>query len=167
MLRFRGVLRAVVLSIGLMTSGMGIAPVAAAEPDLDVVAYLDGKLIPIADVANYYCDDFSYPIIQCSRLSLVTQARALLLVRLTGVDYVSVFDLTSYNGGFMNISQDYPTLITVGWNDRVSSYRGRNGETGLFYTDWFYGGTSWGICCNQNVSSLGTYNNTFSSMKRT
>jgi len=67
----------------------------------------------------------------------------------------------------MNVSQDYAALSAIGWNDRISSFRGRNSETGQFWTDWFYGGTWYAFCCNTSVSNLGSFNNTFSSIQRT
>ena len=55
-------------------------------------------------------------------------------------------------------------LAWIGWNDRVSSFKGKNAQTGTFYTDWFAGGSGYGFCCNQQVSSLGGFNDTFSSV---
>lgn len=155
------------LAAGLAICGIaGAPPVTAAESEPEVRAYVDGHPIPISQVWRYYCDDFSYPVIQCSSLALVTETRGLLAAA-AGVDYATIYDHTSYSGGFMHISQDYGSLLSIGWNDKVSSFKGRNSETGRFWTDWFGTGTSWSFCCNQNVSSLGAYNNTFSSVHRT
>ena len=35
------------------------------------------------------------------------------------------------------------------------------------FTDWLFGGSSWPFCCNSQVASLGSYDNTFSSVQRT
>jgi hypothetical protein len=80
---------------------------------------------------------------------------------------VTIWDGAAFSGAFMNVSQDYSVLATIGWNDKISSFKGRNSETGTFYTDWFYGGSFWAFCCNAQLSSLGSYNNTFSSVLRT
>jgi hypothetical protein len=147
------------------------APTAAAAPgkadDGDVVAYVDGRRIQVEDIPRYYCDDFSYPVIQCSSVPLVADSRALSASLLAGVDYVTIYDQASFQGTWMHVSQDYAALVTVGWNDRVSSFKGRNSETGRFWTDWFNTGSPWSFCCNANVSTLGSYNNTFSSVVRT
>lgn len=145
--------------------------VAAAGSDSDtaplLTAYLDGKPIPLADVSRYYCDDFSYPVIRCSTSRLTIDLRAAVNSLLASVDYVTIFENTNYQGGAMNVSQDYNALAWIGWNDKISSFKARNSETGRFYTDWFYGGSTWGFCCNQTQASLGGYDNTFSSIERT
>jgi hypothetical protein len=128
---------------------------------------LDGKPIPLQDVGTHYCDDFSYPEIKCSSTPVLAAARATLVTLLTAVDYVSIFDLANYSGAYMNVSQDYSALSLIGWNDRISSFKGRNSESGTFYTDWFYGGAWWTFCCNQQTANLSTYSNTFSSILRT
>ncbi len=160
--------------IGLMVLGSltiaGLAhpratQAAASEPELS--ATLDGKPIPLEDVGKYYCDDFSYPEIRCSTSRLLPDSRALLVTLLTAVDYVTIYDGIGYSGAYMHVSQDYSVLSLIGWNDRISSFKGRNSETGAFYVDWFYSGTTWAFCCNQQTSSLGAYNNTFSSILRT
>ena len=65
------------------------------------------------------------------------------------------------------MSEDYSVLSLIGWNDRISSFKGRNSQLGAFYVDWFYSGTVWAFCCNQQVANLGSYSNTFSSIRRT
>ena len=162
------------LAIGLMVlSSLTIAglenPKAtrAADPDQELTATLDGKPIPLQDVGKYYCDDFAYPEIRCSSTRLLADARAALVTLLTGIDYVTIFDQPNYGGAYMNVSQDYSALALIGWNDRISSFKGRNSETGSFFVDWFYGGTQWAFCCNTQTASLGSYNNAFSSIIRT
>jgi hypothetical protein len=164
--RIRSITVAVVLGVQATMAGP-VLLVAAADSEPVLSAYLDGKPIALADVSEYYCDDFSYPVIECSASALVTSSRALVVSLLTSVDYVTVFENTSYGGAFMNISQDYTVLGLIGWNDRISSFKARNGETGTFYVDWFYNGSEWSFCCNTQQSTLGAYDNTFSSMHRT
>ncbi len=159
----------------LLVAGSLAAPTAisAADPEADpeasptLTAYLDGKPIPLADVSKYYCDDFSYPVIQCSRLALAVELRSTLVLLLTSVNYVTIWDYVNFGGPYMHVSQDYAVLATIGWNDRISSFKGRNSETGRFWTDWFNGGTSSSFCCNTTVSSLGSFDNAFSSIERT
>ena len=139
----------------------------AAEGDPQLTATLDGKPIPLEDVGKYFCDDFSYPEIQCSRSRLLPDARVTLVTLLAAVDYVTIWDQANYGGAFMNVSQDYSALSVIGWNDRVSSFKGRNSQNGVFYVDWFYSGSFWAFCCNSQYASLGAYNNTFSSITRT
>ena len=166
MARFRVLLAAIGLALALAAIGSGRPATAYVEHEGDFFAYLDGHPIPVNDVSRYFCDDFSYPIIRCSSLTVVVEARAVLVLA-TGVDYVTIYDQANYFGTYMNVSQDYGSLLSIGWNDKISSFKGRNSESGRFWTNWFNCGKSWSFCCNQNVGSLGLYNNTFSSMHRT
>jgi hypothetical protein len=138
----------------------------ASQPPQEVSAYLDGRPIPVASIPRYYCDDFSYPEIHCSSQKGVTETRTAAAAA-SGADYATIYDQSSFAGTYMHLSQDYPSLLTIGWNDRISSFKGRNLETARFWTDWFHGGTSWSFCCNTQTPLLGSYNNTFSSVHRT
>jgi len=42
--------------------------------------------VQVADVSRNFCDDFSYPTIQCSSSPQVIELRATTLLLLTGVD---------------------------------------------------------------------------------
>ena len=169
--RFRALTIGSLFAVSLATWASAPSPASAGDGAADVVATLtatlDGKPIPLADVGNYFCDDFSYPVIRCSTSQLVFEARATLNALLTSVDYVTIWEYEYYAGSGMNVSQDYTVLALIGWNDRISSFKARNGETGAFHTDWFYGGSTWSFCCNQQLPTLGGYNNTFSSVNRT
>lgn len=166
-----GSLLAVSLSIGGSVRPLAVIGADADAADADaaatLTAYLDGKAIPLADVSRYYCDDFSYPVIRCSTSQLLADTRAALSSLLTSVAYVTIYEQAYYGGGWMNVSQDYNALVLMGWNDKISSFKARNGETGAFFTDWLYSGSQWSFCCNQQLTSLGAYDNTFSSILRT
>src|SRR5207244_6651790 len=123
------------LTVGLMVTGLlTIAtvvqpmPVAATDPDQELTATLDGKPIPLEDVSKYSCDDFSYPEIRCSSTRVLQDARATLVTLLTSIDYVTIYDFTNFGGASMNVSQDYATLATIGWTDKISYFRARNDE---------------------------------------
>lgn len=64
----------------------------------------------------------------------------------------------------MHMSENYSLLSLIGWNDRISSYVAKNSMSGAFWTDWLYTGVRYNFCCNQQVGSLGSYNDTFSSV---
>ncbi len=168
MVSFRALTSALSLALAVGTTGLALPPAASGgEPEGEAVAFVDGRAIPISEVSRYYCDDFSYPVIRCSTLPAIVEARGSAVLVATSVNYVTIYDQANYFGTYMHVSQDYASLLTIGWNDKVSSFRGRNSESGRFWTDWFNGGTSWSFCCNTNVGSLGLYNNTFSSVHRT
>lgn len=168
--RLRAVLVATLLG-GLLAVPGAVHPpmVGAAEAGAAVTltAYLDGKPIPLKEVSKYFCDDFAYPVITCSASALISTTRSTLMTLLTSVEYATIYDNAFFGGAWMNVSQDYSAFSLIGWNDRVSSFKSRNSETGVFYTDWFWTGSQWSFCCNQQLTSLGAYDNTFSSIRRT
>jgi hypothetical protein len=142
----------------------------AAQPPAELSADLAGRPIELVSVGRYYCHDFDYPRIHCFRtpadLSAAMEPLAGLLAA-TSTNYVLIFDFPAYAGSYMYVSQDYAILAFIGWNDRIGSFKAQNHESGLFYTDWLYGGSTYSFCCNQNVASLGSFDNTFSSVRRT
>jgi hypothetical protein len=137
---------------------------AAPAPGPVLTATLDGHPIKPTAVANWYCDDFSYPVITCFSDPNALSVRDAAILSASSLDYVTIYDFTTYTGSFMQVSQDYTVLATIGWNDRISSFRARNSLDGHFFTDWFYGGTWYYFCCNQNAPSLGSFDNTLSSI---
>jgi hypothetical protein len=161
------------LAVGLLVLGVATvtlfraAPAAAGDGDPELSATLDGRPIPVGDVGRYICDDFAYPEIRCWASRVLADSRALAMTVLTSVDYATIYDFTSFNGSYMNVSQDYSALNVIGWSDKISSFKGRNAETGMFYVDWFYQGTWYAFCCSTQVGNLGVFSNTFSSMLRT
>ena len=167
MRRVRGLAAGVMALSLLAIAGLARpASVSATDPAQELTATLDGRPIPLGDVAKYDCDDFSYPEIQCWSTRVLAESRATLVTLLTSIEYVTVYDYSAFSGPFMNVSQDYSALALFGWNDRISSFKARNGETGTFFNDWFYGGAWYTFCCNTQVSNLGVYSNTFSSIRR-
>lgn len=136
------------------------------EVKFDMTATLDGRPIALVNVVKYFCDDFAFPVITCSTTAAVIETRVS-AAQVAAVDYVTIYDAAGFGGSYMHVSQDYAALSFIGWNDRISSYRARNFETGRFWTDWYDTGTSWPFCCNQQAGSLGGYDNTFSSIQRT
>ncbi|MCI0345638.1 MAG: hypothetical protein L0221_09385 [Chloroflexi bacterium] len=154
-----------------MTAG----PVAASTPDVSasldtdvaLVADLEGLPIPLVAVGKFHCNDVDFPAIHCFRSAAALSASVdieLSLSLQSASDYVQIYQDAGFGGPSMIVSQNYSVLATIGWNDRISSFRGKNFQTGTFFTDWFAGGTPYGFCCNQQVSSLGGFNDTFSSV---
>jgi len=129
-------------------------------------AELNGVPIELAKVGAYFCHDFAYPQIHCFTRASDLEAAAAPIVATSGVNWVAGFDFTSYQGPYMYFSQNYSVLATIGWNDRISSIIAVNNQSGRFWTDWFFSGTSYGFCCNQQIPSLGGFDNTFSSVSQ-
>jgi hypothetical protein len=158
--------RASTLVAGLLMLS-ATAPVAAfaGEPGQSPLrADLDGKPIPLIEVGDWYCHDFDAPVIHCFSSPKALETDVAPILAATSVTYVVVYEFTTFQGAYLYISNDVTVLGTLGWNDRISSFSVRNSMSGRFWTDWFYGGTSYYFCCNQWVGSLGSYDNTFSSV---
>jgi hypothetical protein len=133
-----------------------------------LTAYLDGRPIRVAEVGKWYCHDLGYPVIQCfsdpDQLEISTSAA--MTVAAAGVTYVTVYEFTTYQGAYMHMSEDYSMLSLLGWNDRISSFKVKNSQSGAFWTDWLYSGIKYNFCCNQQLGSLGSFNDSFSSVYR-
>ena len=140
----------------------------AATPAQGVLsADLEGGPIALSRVGSLHCHDFDRPRIHCFSTQVALDAAVSTTLMTSSTNYVLVFDGAGFTGSSMYISGDYSVLAAIGWNDRISSFKGQNGEFGTFYTDWFYGGSTWSFCCNQQASSLGSFNDAISSVQRT
>jgi hypothetical protein len=167
------------ITLLLMLVAIALVPpahAAAAEKPVDVTADLGGQAIALGSVAGFHCHDLDYPRIHCfetarardAALELEAGAGSPGPLGATAVSYVVVFEHASYGGASLVVSGDYSSLAFIGWNDRISSFKAQNGETGSFWWDWLYGGgTPYTFCCNQNISSLGIWNDNISSILRT
>ncbi len=173
-MRTAGFLASVAMLTALSaTAVFGASPAGSATAI--VTADVNGRMIKIASIAQYHCHDFDFPRIHCfqtaaelegAKLAQSTTLAAISPSFAAG-DYVTIFDGQVYSGGAMDLSQSYDALFSIGWNDRVSSYKDRNNVSGTFWTDWFSSGTARNFCCNTNVSSLpSNLDNAFSSVYR-
>jgi len=168
-MRARGIRRrssrlaASVAALLLIIAALPASALAAADPSAGRFADLDGQPLALNLVGQYYCQDFQHPAIHCFRTSADLEASVSTLAT-SSVDYVVIYDFTLYQGPYMYLSDDYTVLAVIGWNDRISSFRAINSMSGKFWTDWFYGGTGYSFCCDQNFGSLGSFDNSFSSV---
>jgi hypothetical protein len=165
------------------TSAMAAAPPTVEGSSAILRADLEGTPIKVTDVSAYYCHDFDYPELHCFATSealeeaLIGEAwpsgpRSLSATMVTAAfgpnDYVTIYSGSSYAGTFAHLAQNYDSLALIGWNDNVSSFKGRNSRRGVFREHWFAGGATTTFCCNQNIPSLPSgVDNTFSSVYRT
>jgi hypothetical protein len=153
------------LCAAIWLSLLATAPAAAASGPL-IQAELEGTPIPASDVGKYYCHDLAFPLITCFSRAAPLEA-SLADSQSAASIYVTVYSDASYTGAYAHLSEDYDGLWTIGWNDRVSSFVGRNGESGRFFTDWYEGGDRYDFCCDAEVPYLDSFDDTFSSAYRT
>jgi hypothetical protein len=143
-----------------------VAPQASAD---DLSATLDGKRIRIDRVPSLNCHDFDYPVIRCfSTPDLVAADIAARLdagsaegARLLSTGYVTVFQDVYYGAPFISLSNDQTSLSSIGWNDRISSFKSY-GASGGFYEHSPTGGTWYAYGSSTQIGSLGAMNDKFS-----
>lgn len=161
MIRRRAKWRGALVALTLL---LGIPSVATATAG-EIVADLDGTSIYPSEVGLYYCHDLDYPAVHCFRsasgLEVAVAATAEQI-------YVTVYSGASYSGSYAHLLQDYDGLWSIGWNDRISSFKPRNSASGSFHEDWYAGGWRFDFCCDDGVPWLSDpYDNAFSSVYRT
>ena len=160
-MRTVGVVAALIASF-TFGAGSSVSAMSQASPTSPaIVADLDGQPVKSALISRFYCHDFDSPNVHCFRSAsaLERAVRRLAEDRVTrqsgsattvsggGLagptagtlasvlgDYVLVYDGTYYSGAYMYISQNYDTLWSISWNDRISSFNGRNGASGAART---------------------------------
>jgi hypothetical protein len=157
----------------LMAAAMLNAPLtalAADEPTARLRAFLGDREIATSEAGRHHCHDLDHPVVRCYRSAAEAERavaeRLQQEASLLATNFVRVFEHASYNGASAYLSQNYSDLGSIGWNDRISSYRVLNGGSGTFHQPVSYSGIQLGFCCNDNVSSLSaTYNDQFSSVQ--
>jgi len=129
----------------------------SADPGADgpaIEADLNGDAIDVSEIPAFYCHDRDFPRIHCfatakARERALADAATSSALQVTAAsDYVQIFAGTGATGASTYLSQNYDTLALLGWNDRIRSYRGLNGGSGIFWTDWFASGSDLAFCCN-------------------
>lgn len=156
--RLAGLLMVAILTL------TGGAPVAS---EGRLTAELDGRRIPLKTVSDFHCHDLAYPKITCFRSLAEAEAdiRHSLAARGTlSLNYVRMYEDDQYQGASLAVSQGYPNLGTIGWNDRVSSFKVLNGGSGSFREHAGPEGASYPFCCANSVPDLGSWNDVFSAV---
>jgi hypothetical protein len=79
--------------------------------------------------------------------------------------YVIAWEHADYNGSSRAMSIDYANLGSIGWNDRITSFKSF-GATGRFWQHSPWDGWSYGFGGSTRVSNVGpTYNDAFSGLE--
>ncbi len=168
-----------ILTVALAIAMAGVyAPSARAAGGPVIEADLGGRSIPAVDVGRYHCDDVDFPRIHCystaaalehavaSRLANARSEGPGALATALTVTYVHIYADITYQGASAYLSVAYDDLSVIGWNDRISSFKGQTGNGGTFFEHIYGGGFAYGFNANQNVSYVGdAYNDRFSSVR--
>jgi len=159
------------IALALVSGALLLAsplPLRASEP---IVADLDGRPIRTTEVGSHNCHDFEFPRIHCfetvDALDLsVARYGAGPLTAPAGVTYVRIWEHESYAGSSAYLSNNYADLGTIGWNDKITSFKSFNAQSGAFYEHNSYAGLVYSFCCNTSVWNVGgSYNDRFSSVR--
>jgi hypothetical protein len=158
----------------------------AIAPDGTVVtATYEGVPIDPHAASSYYCHTRDYPVVRCFA-SQAEVDRDLHWVEPTqpggpaasvasgssdagpdwpqGVAYTIAYWDISYGGSALTVFGPLPYLGVLGWNDSISSFKSVNCGLPRYYVDAEYSGSYWQNGCNAWSPSLGSYNDTFSSV---
>lgn len=158
----RGIGLAAVLWLGALVAAPDVI---AAADSAGISAQLDGHPIPATAAGDYYCHDLSYPLMTCFSTAEALEQHLAASVQ-AGSVYVTIYSEPTYDGSYAHLSQDYDGLWAIGWNDRISSFKARNGESGRFYEDWYAGGDRYSFCCDQTEPVLGGWDDRISAVYR-
>ena len=147
---------------------VSLAPVASAGDRLR--ADLEGTSIPLADVGKHFCHDLDAPAIHCfadlATLDAAVASRKATGVGALAVSYVQVFADRDYGGPAAYLSASYSNLGTIGWNDRISSYKVLISGSGEFREHINFVGEIDTFCCTQRVTYVGdSLNDKYSSAR--
>ena len=136
-------------------------------------ATLEGRVISVRASADLACHDLAYPRITCfgttakmeADVAQVLERGGLKAARTLATGYVIVYEDAGFGGSSRTLSVDYSNLGTIGWSDRISSFKSF-GAIGEFREHTPPGGFTYGFVGSTQVSSLsGTYNDKFSSFQ--
>lgn len=159
-----GVVGGIMLWLFVVGSANAIDPISAT---------FDGESISLKQASSLSCHDLDYPILRCFASATAMERAVALRVGLNAgaygslsvatVGYVTVYEHAQYAGSALMLSADQPWLSSVGWNDRISSFKSF-GATGNFQENSPGGGFVYFFTASTQVPSLsGTYNDKFSS----
>jgi hypothetical protein len=132
-------------------------------------AWLDGEPVSVRQAGQHHC--IAGVRLECYS-SHTARDRALHAARENAASgasaltsgYVIAYVDASFGGASIVLTQDYSDLSTIGWNDKISSYKVFTSLTGSFWTAANYSGVRQTYCCFTNVSYVGnSVNDTFSS----
>ncbi len=146
------------LGITACLLALGAASALAAEPE-DLQAVLGDDSIPLTQVVSHHCHDRDLPVIRCFETAeerdddLEVGGRH---ARLAVVAYVLLFIDENYGGVSFTAHNPMPNLGTVGWNDKITSFKSLNGQRPRFYSDANYGTPSWRWAAGAWVSNVGS-----------
>ncbi|MDL2335611.1 MAG: hypothetical protein QFC55_06240 [Chloroflexota bacterium] len=129
-------------------------------------AVFAGHSIRVADVSNYQCHDAAFPVIECFETAVERDFDFVSRTEgddalgagadiLSATSYVTWFDAVNYGGGSFTASLSYSDLSTLGWDNRISSFKSLNGGRPKWWQNTNFTGTSWRWLAGAQVPDVG------------
>lgn len=153
----------------LLVLGGSLSVPASIEAASPVRFDLDGQPSSSREAERFHCELLDYPTIHCFRIErernavveATLAAESTIDVATSG--YVIAYQDASYAGPSVALTSDKDDLSSIGWNDRITSFRSMS-ATGRFYENNYYGGLVYAFSSGQTVPNVGdTFNDKFSS----
>lgn len=123
----------------------------------------------------YHCHDLEAPVIRCFGTEKERDADVLGesgiastegLLSVTSVTYVLWYEHSAYGGSSFSASGPVPNLGTIGWSNRISSFKSTNGGRPMWWDGTSYTGSDWQWPTSAWVSYVGDgANDRFSSVR--
>jgi hypothetical protein len=162
------------VALMVVTGAAAGGAVAKGPRDNTIVADLDGRRISVSEIPDWFCHDLDFPLIHCyttaaqldAALHDAASGLAGLAAGAAGMPYVYVYGDAGTLGPAYAVSQAWDNLSSIGWNDKISSFKALNGLSGHFATDAYNSGRLYPtFCCNTVVTYVGDFwNDQFSSV---
>ena len=162
-------LRAALSPAIIVASAWLTAGPAAAHGVIAIAATLDGRPATVLEASRHHCVATPTSHLTCftnssDRDQAVAGSFSSLSASATG--YVIAYADATYFGASVVLSQNFTNLGTIGWSDRISSYKVYTSQTGFFYQGTSYTGAYQSYCCFAQVPYVGNaFNDTFSSFE--
>lgn len=180
-----------VLSLALSAPSVAAASVqpSSTDPSGDSVRVIYmGQPIEPTQASHHFCHTRDYPMVQCFDTqaevdadlgwieprapgdpgSAAPASRSRSRVNGMSPAFVGPYTIAywdaNYGGTALTLYSAVPSLGAIGWNDSISSIKSTNCGIPRYYVDASYSGPFWQNGCNYWTSSLGEYNDTFSSV---
>jgi hypothetical protein len=164
MVRRRARIRVFMGLTALCVSGLIVPGSVAAS---GISADLEGRPLPVSQIGRYHCELLAYPRVHCFRSEQARDAKvrsALSSGQSLASGYVVAWQDAGFLGPSVTLTNDVSNLGSIGWNDRITSFKSISGASGRFYEHAGYTGSVYSFCCSVQVSNVGqTYNDKFSS----
>jgi hypothetical protein len=128
-------------------------------------ARLGETAVSLDQAGTLSCHDFDYPVLRCFATPEALERDVSQRVRpkavpaaVAATGYVNVWEHAGYDGARMTLSADQPWLSSIGWNDRISSFKSF-GASGRFLENSPGSGFVYFFGSSSQVSFLGSYYN--------